>query len=113
MGQLGTGLVERLDGDPGAVHARPAASTSPRSDDKAFNEKSAQAKASTDRQAQAAIWQELNKEAMEKVWVVPTRFGRDQRLAGSKVGSSSGKDGRVYLWAPFGSWPYGDLYVRP
>ena len=82
-------------------------------DDKAFNEKSAQAKASTDRQAQAALWQELNKEAMEKVWVVPTRFGRDQRLAGSKVGSASGKDGGVYLWAPFGSWPYGDLYVQP
>jgi peptide/nickel transport system substrate-binding protein len=82
-------------------------------DDKAFAEKSARAKASTDRQAQAKIWQELNKEAMAKVWVVPTRFGRDQRLAGSKVGSSSGKDGRIYLWAPFGSWPYGDLYVRP
>ena len=82
-------------------------------DDKAFNEKSAQAKASTDRQAQAELWKELNKEAMEKVWVVPTRFGRDQRLAGSKVGSASGKDGGVYLWAPFGSWPYGDLFVRP
>ena len=82
-------------------------------DDKAFNEKSAQAKASTDREAQAKLWQELNKEAMEKVWVVPTRFGRDQRLAGSKVGSASGKDGGVYLWAPFGSWPYGDLFVQP
>ena len=62
-------------------------------DDKAFNEKTAQAKASTDRQAQAELWKELNKEAMEQVWVVPTRFGRDQRLAGSKVGSASGKDG--------------------
>ena len=82
-------------------------------DDEAFNAKSAQAKASTDRNAQATLWQELNKEAMEKVWVVPTRFGRDQRLAGSHVGSASGKDGGVYLWAPFGSWPYGDLFVQP
>ena len=49
---------------------------------------------------------------MANVWVIPTRFGRDQRLAGSNVGSASGKDGHVYLWAPFGSWPYADLYVR-
>ena len=82
-------------------------------DDKAFNEKSAQAKASLDREAQADLWKALNKEAMANVWVIPTRFGRDQRLAGSKVGSASGKDGKVYLWAPFGSWSYGDLYVRP
>jgi peptide/nickel transport system substrate-binding protein len=82
------------------------------SNDKAFNEKSAQAKAMTDRQAQADQWKELNKEAMAQVWVIPTRFGRDQRIAGSKVGSASGKDGHVYLWAPFGSWPYGDLYVE-
>jgi len=83
------------------------------SDDKAFNEKSAEAKAMTDRQAQAALWKELNKQAMAQVWVIPTRFGRDQRLAGSKVGASSGKDGHVYLWAPFGSWSYGDLFVKP
>jgi peptide/nickel transport system substrate-binding protein len=83
------------------------------SDDKAFNEKSAEAKAMTDRQAQAALWKELNKQAMAQVWVIPTRFGRDQRLVGSKVGASSGKDGHVYLWAPFGSWSYGDLFVKP
>jgi hypothetical protein len=46
------------------------------------------------------------------VWVVPTRFGREQRLAGSKVKSASGEDGQVYIWAPYGSWPYGDLYVE-
>ena len=61
-------------------------------DDKAFNEKSAQAKA-LDRPARRrpTLWKELNKEAMEKVWVVPTRFGRDQRLAGSKVGLGVGQ----------------------
>ena len=80
--------------------------------DKAFNQKAADAKAMTDRAAQAEVWKELNKEAMAQVWVIPTRLGRDQRVLGSKVGSESGKGGAVYLWAPFGSWPYGDLYVR-
>ena len=83
-----------------------------RSDDKAFNEKVAQAKAETDRDAQAELWKELNKEAMAQVWAVPTRFEFDQRLAGSKVKTPSGKDGNIYLWSPFGSWPYGELYVE-
>jgi peptide/nickel transport system substrate-binding protein len=81
-------------------------------DDKAFNDKVAAAKALTDRDAQAEQWKELNKEAMAHVWVVPTRFGREQRLAGSKVKAASGKDGQVYIWAPYGSWSYGDLYVE-
>ena len=80
-------------------------------DDKAFNDKVDEAKAETDREAQSALWKELNREAMSNVWVIPTRFNQDQRLAGSKVGAASGEDGHVYLWAPFGSWPYGDLYV--
>jgi peptide/nickel transport system substrate-binding protein len=79
--------------------------------DKAFNQKAADARAMTDRDAQAEVWKELNKEAMAQVWVIPTRLGRDQRIVGSKVKSASGKEGQIYLWAPFGSWPYGDLYV--
>jgi peptide/nickel transport system substrate-binding protein len=58
------------------------------------------------------MWKELNKEAMANVWVVPTRFGREQRLAGSKVHSASGDDGNPYLWAPYGSWPYNDMWVE-
>jgi peptide/nickel transport system substrate-binding protein len=81
-------------------------------DDPSFNAKSTAAKAMTDRAQQAAQWKELNKQAMANVWVVPTRFGKTQRLAGSNVGNSSGKDGHVYLWAPFGSWAYADLYVK-
>jgi peptide/nickel transport system substrate-binding protein len=81
-------------------------------DDKAFNEKAAAAKAMTDRDQQAAQWKDLDKQAMANVWVVPTRFGKTQRLAGSNVGDASGKDGHVYLWAPFGSWPYADLFVK-
>jgi peptide/nickel transport system substrate-binding protein len=80
-------------------------------DDAEFNKRVDMARAMTDRDAQAAAWKALNKEAMEEVWVVPTRFRKDQRLAGSKVQAASGKENRVYLWAPFGSWPYGELSV--
>jgi peptide/nickel transport system substrate-binding protein len=81
-------------------------------DDKAFNAKVDEAKAETDRNAQATQWKALNKEAMAQVWAVPYRFGREQRLAGSKVKAASGKDGQVYIWGPYGSWSYGDLYVQ-
>lgn len=79
--------------------------------DKDFNAQVAEARAMTDRDAQGEMWKALNKEAMEQVWAVPLRFRKDQRLAGSKVGSASGESNKVYLWAPFGSWPYGELYV--
>jgi peptide/nickel transport system substrate-binding protein len=81
-------------------------------DDKAFNQKVEEAKGETDREAQSELWKELNKEAMANVWAVPHRFGREQRLAGSKVKSASGEDGQLYIWSPYGSWPYGDLYVE-
>lgn len=81
------------------------------SDDKAFTAKSDEAKGELDRAKQGELWKSLNKEAMAQAWVLPTRFGRDQRLAGSKVGSVSG-DGKVYIWAPYGSWSYTDLYVK-
>jgi peptide/nickel transport system substrate-binding protein len=83
-----------------------------RADDKAFTAKSNAAKGETDRQKQGQMWQELNKEAMQQAWVIPTRFERDQRLAGSKVGAASGDGGKVYEWAPYGSWSYADLYVK-
>ena len=38
---------------------------------------------------------------MQKVWAIPTLFGRSQRMAGSKVKSASGENGNVYFWAPF------------
>jgi peptide/nickel transport system substrate-binding protein len=63
------------------------------------------AKIEQDRAAQATQWQELNKFAMEQVYAVPTRFGRDQRLPGEKVGNA-------YLWPAYGSWPYGQMYVE-
>ncbi len=68
-------------------------------DDKAFNDASTAAKAITDRAEQAKAWQDLNKKAAELALVVPTRFGLEQRLTGSKVGNA-------YIWGPYGSWPY-------
>ncbi|HET8616251.1 MAG TPA: ABC transporter substrate-binding protein [Actinomycetales bacterium] len=81
-------------------------------DDKDFNAKVADATKELDRNKQAQMWQELNKTAVSQAWILPTRFGREQRLAGSKVGSGSGDGGQVYLWAPYGSWSYADLYVK-
>jgi peptide/nickel transport system substrate-binding protein len=74
-------------------------------DDKAYNTAVDAAKVDADRASQAKQWQALNTEAMKQVVVIPTRFGRDQRLPGSKIGNA-------YLWPAYGSWPYGDMYVR-
>src|SRR5215218_9526843 len=79
--------------------------------DKAYLAKIEAAKIETDRAKQAKMWQDLNKEAVQKAWVLPTLFERDQRLAGSKVGSNSG-GGKLYAWAPYTSWPYADMYVK-
>ena len=57
-----------------------------------------------DRQAQATMWQDLNKEAAQNVFVIPTIFGLTQVISGSKVQPG-------YQWAPYGSWPYGEMYV--
>jgi peptide/nickel transport system substrate-binding protein len=76
-----------------------------RVDDKAFNEKVQAASVELDRAKQATMWQELNKEAAKNMWVIPLRFGRDQRMAGSKVGP-------IYSWPAYGSWPYAEMYVQ-
>jgi peptide/nickel transport system substrate-binding protein len=70
-----------------------------------FEERLAEAKTNLDREAQAVQWQELNTFTMEEALVLPTRFGREQRLHGSKIGGA-------YIWAPYGSWPYGNLWVE-
>jgi peptide/nickel transport system substrate-binding protein len=71
-----------------------------------WEEKVSDAIGTLDRSAQAAKWQALNKEAMANVFVIPTTFGRSYRLAGTKIGP-------VYFWAPYGSWPYAEMYVTP
>jgi peptide/nickel transport system substrate-binding protein len=59
----------------------------------------------TDRQAQATEWQRLNALSVERMYVIPTFFGLAQNLAGDKVGN-------LYRWGPYGSWPYGIMYVN-
>lgn len=82
-----------------------------RANDPAFDKAADKAKAQLDRGKQAAEWKKLDKEAMANAWLVPVRYGRQQRLAGSKIGAAHGPKNGVYLWAPDGSWPYADLYV--
>jgi len=50
------------------------------------------------------MWPELNTEASRLMLTIPTRFGRDQRMAGTKVGP-------VYSWPAYGSWPYAAMGV--
>jgi peptide/nickel transport system substrate-binding protein len=77
-------------------------------DDPDLNERIQAAVEEPDRAAQSVLWQALNKEAMENVFVIPTFFELTQRLAGTKISP----DG-VYIWGPYGSWPYGALSVLP
>jgi peptide/nickel transport system substrate-binding protein len=62
--------------------------------------------AELDHAAQAKMWQDLNKLAMERVYVIPTTFGLAQTFGGTKVQP-------LYQWAPYGSWPYAEMYVTP
>lgn len=73
-------------------------------DDAAWVERVAAAKAMTDRAAQAKEWQALNTEAARLGLILPTRFGLEQRMHGSKVTGA-------YIWGPYGSWPYATLGV--
>jgi peptide/nickel transport system substrate-binding protein len=58
-----------------------------------------------DRTEQGKAWQALNTTAAENAYVIPHLFGKAQALAGSKIGN-------VYLWFPYGTYAYGDLYVK-
>ena len=75
-----------------------------RYDDAAFTADCDKAKAITDRAEQAKAWQALNTKAAELALVVPTRFGKEQRIQGSKVQGA-------YIWGAYGSYPYGALSV--
>jgi len=73
-------------------------------DDPAWVEKVKAASQELDRNKQATMWQELNTESSRLMLTIPTRFGRDQRMAGTKVGP-------VYSWPAYGSWPYAAMGV--
>ena len=74
-------------------------------DDAAFNQKVEAAQVELDRAKQATAWQDLNKDAALNMYVIPTFFGLSQTLAGTKVGP-------IYRWPAYGSWPYGEMYVK-
>jgi peptide/nickel transport system substrate-binding protein len=75
-------------------------------DDPDFNARVKDAQTELDRATQAKKWQDLNKEAMVKAWLIPTSFNIAQYLAGDKVGNAD------YQWPPYGSWDYQQLYVK-
>lgn len=75
-------------------------------EDPAINAKVEAALTELDRAKQATLWQELNKEAAENVYTLPTFFGLSQTIAGTKIAPA-------YRWAAYGSWPYAALYVLP
>jgi peptide/nickel transport system substrate-binding protein len=75
-------------------------------DDADLNAKVEAAQVELDRTKQAALWQALNKQGSEQVYVIPTFFGLSQTLAGTKIAP-------VYRWPAYGSWPYGEMYVKP
>jgi len=57
-------------------------------DDAAFTAESEAAKVISDRAEQSKAWQALSKKSMELALALPTRFGKEQRLTGSKVGGT-------------------------
>jgi peptide/nickel transport system substrate-binding protein len=73
-------------------------------EDKEYNKKVKAAQEELDRPTQAKMWQDLNKEAALNAWTIPYRFGLSQVIAGNKVQPT-------YAWAPYTSWPYGEMYV--
>ena len=73
-------------------------------DDADFNARVKDAQTELDRATQSKMWQDLNKEAALKAWIIPTRFGLTQTIAGTKVQPT-------YQWAPYGSWPYAEMHV--
>jgi peptide/nickel transport system substrate-binding protein len=81
--------------------------------DDAYAARAANAQATTERSSAARQWRHLDRDAVRQVWAVPLGFRHFTRLDGSKVGAASGPGRRVYVWAPYGAWPYTDLYVVP
>ncbi len=82
-------------------------------DDAAFNTEVKAAQAETDRAKQSTMWQALDKETIQNMWVIPTFFGLKQGMMGTKLGTTQGPNGGLYDWGPYSSNPYGDMYVKP
>ena len=61
----------------------------------------------TNRASQATKWQALNKEAVQKAWIIPNTFLLTQVIAGTKITTATG----LYKWPAYGSWPYAQVFV--
>jgi peptide/nickel transport system substrate-binding protein len=72
---------------------------------KAFEDKVNLAMKTTDRKKQAALWKDLDKEAMKNFWVLPTTFGKAQEVWGSAVQN-------VFFWVPQGNPAYGKIWIN-
>jgi len=73
----------------------------------AFYKAVAAALSDTDRASQALKWQALNKEAVQKAWIIPNVFLLTQVIAGTKITTVDG----LYKWPAYGSWPYAQIFV--
>lgn len=70
-----------------------------------FQSRITEAMQTMNRSSQANKWKALNKEVVANGLVVPSLFTATQRLQGSLVQNA-------YIWAPYGSYPYGVLAVQ-
>ena len=96
-------LIEGIVRD--ACYVVPCTSAIPSVGDDAFAAGIKDALGTVDPTDRARMWQALNREAVEKAWIIPTFFTRSQALAGTKVGP-------IYRWPAYASWPYGVMYVN-
>lgn len=65
-----------------------------------------QADALLDPDARAAAWAEINTTAVRQAVAVPLRYESANAVVGARVGGA-------YLWSPYGSLPFGALWVNP
>jgi peptide/nickel transport system substrate-binding protein len=72
---------------------------------KAFEDKVNIAMKTTDRAKQAVMWKELDAYAMKQFWVLPTTFGKAQRVWGSQLAN-------VFFWVPQGNPAFGKIWVN-
>jgi peptide/nickel transport system substrate-binding protein len=98
-------IIPPLTTDKGGWNLSHVDQTKPGTDDPQWNDKVDAALGTVDHDQQASMWHDLNTEASQKVFTIPTIFELAQQLGGTKVGG-------LYSWAPYGSWPYAVLYAK-
>ena len=110
---LGPGLAERLDGDPRAVH--PGRRLQPLAGGRRGLQRQGAGGQGEHRPRGAVRAVEGAQQGGHGAGRGPSRRCSDgpRPWPGSKVKAASGENGNVYVWAPYSSWSYTDLYVLP